>query len=271
MPKLVLQFDGRVLREVPLGRQVMIGRVPDNHVVIDNPAVSSRHARVFADASGFVVEDLQSVNGTFVNDKRVTRQNLQDGDQIQVGKHKLTYVWTTGEAIVEDPADGPSMPELGGTMVLDTRDHRELMAKAEDAPGATAAAAHAPAATGPSKSRAGITPAAPGPPKSRTGVTPAAPARLAALTVLSGKSDMPEYTLSAATSLVGKSDTALVRLKGWFKPGVAAAIARKGESYTLTALKGKVTVNGQAVGGRQDLNDGDVLEISGLTLEFNLK
>ena len=89
--------------------------------------------------------------------------------------------------------------------------------------------------------------------------------------MLSGKSDQPEYTLSAATSLVGKSSTALVKLKGWFKPDVAAAIARKGESYTLTPLKGKVTVNGQPVSAKHELAEGDVLEISGLTLEFKLK
>jgi pSer/pThr/pTyr-binding forkhead associated (FHA) protein len=251
MPKLLLQFDGRVLKEVPLGRQLMIGRVPDNQIVIDNPAVSSRHARVFAEASGFAVEDLQSVNGTFVNDKRVARQTLQDGDQIQIGKHRLTFVWTPGEQPIEEEAARPFVPELGGTMVLDTRGHRELLEKSDDAPAVVAA--------GPS-----------GRSKSRTGVAPAAPSRIGSLTVLSGNSDLSEYALSAATSLIGKSDTALVRLKGWFKPGVAAAIARKGEQYTLTALKGRVSVNGQSVAGRQELADGDVIDVSGLTLEFKL-
>jgi pSer/pThr/pTyr-binding forkhead associated (FHA) protein len=251
VPKLLLQFDGRVLKEVPLGRQVMIGRVPDNQIVIDNPAVSSRHARVYADNSGFTVEDLQSVNGTFVNDKRVTRSTLQDGDQIQIGKHRLTFVWAPGEAPMEEQtAVAPLMADLGGTMVLDTRDHRELVAKSEDAP----------APAGPSG----------GSSKSRTALAVAAAARVGSLTVLSGKSDLSEYALSAATSLIGRSDTALVRLKGWFKPDVAAAIARKGELYTLTALKGRVSVNGQMVNGRQNLADGDVLEVSGVTMEFTL-
>lgn len=252
MPKLLLQFDGRVLKEVPLGRQVMIGRVPDNQVVIDNPAVSSRHARVFADAGGFSVEDLQSVNGTFVNDKRVVRQTLQDGDQIQIGKHRLTFVWTPGEAPFEEVAAMPFVPELGGTMVLDTRDQRELVARSDDAPAVVAARP------------------AGGSSKSRKAVAPAPPSRVGSLKVLSGRSDLSEYALSGATSLIGKSDTALVRLKGWFKPGVAAAIARKGEQYSLTPLKGKVNVNGRAVTGRHELADGDVVEVSGVTLEFNL-
>ena len=61
-----------------------------------------------------------------------------------VGKHKLTFVWAAGEAPIEDAGDAPSMPELGGTMVLDTRDQRELVAKAEDVPGVSAS--HAPPA-----------------------------------------------------------------------------------------------------------------------------
>jgi hypothetical protein len=77
--------------------------------------------------------------------------------------------------------------------------------------------------------------------------------------------------LRAQTSLIGKSDAAVVRLKGWFKPESAAAIARKGDTYTVTHLGGKTTINGQVLTGRQDLRDGDVLLVSGLTLEFRQK
>jgi len=59
-------------------------------------------------------------------------------------------------------------------------------------------------------------------------------------------------------------------LKGWFKPQVAAAIARKGEGFTITPMGGKVTVNGDKISSRRELISGDLIEVSGLTLEFTL-
>jgi hypothetical protein len=141
---------------------------------------------------------------------------------------------------------------LGGTVFLDTKAQRELMAKMQ----AQAAAQGQ---------------AAPAAPTAKTPAAPAAPARVGVLTVLSGKADQAEYRLESATSVIGKSDTALVRLKGWFKPKLAAAIARKGETYTVTPLGGKTLVNKQPLTGRYELKDGDVLEVSGLTLQFNLQ
>ena len=90
------------------------------------------------------------------------------------------------------------------------------------------------------------------------------------LYVLAGKTDQSEYALKAQTCLIGKSDSATVRLKGWFKPKTALAIARKGNGYTATPLGGKNLLNNQAFAGRQDLRDGDVLQVSGVTLEFRL-
>ena len=253
MAKLVLKFEDRVLKEIPVGAgMVKIGRVPDNTIMIDNPAVSSHHARVFRDGDSFVLEDLQSTNGTFVNDNRVTRHNLSNGDVIAVGKHRLVFERGEKEEAVAEAApseEAPVLPELGGTVFLDTKAQRDLMAKIQ----AQAAAQGQPV------------PAAP------TAKTPAAPARVGVLTVLSGKADQKEYRLEAATSVIGKSDTALVRLKGWFKPKLAAAIARKGESYTVTPLGGKTLVNKQPLTGRHELKDGDVLEVSGLMLQFNLQ
>ena len=89
MPRLILQLEDRVLKEYDMGTMATIGRLPDNSVMIDNPAVSSHHACVFRDGDQFVVEDLQSTNGTFVNGTRVSRHALQQGDVVTVGKHQL--------------------------------------------------------------------------------------------------------------------------------------------------------------------------------------
>jgi pSer/pThr/pTyr-binding forkhead associated (FHA) protein len=91
------------------------------------------------------------------------------------------------------------------------------------------------------------------------------------LRVVSGRAEQDEYDLGAHTSLIGRSDTALVRLRGWFKPSVAVAIARSGNTYIATALGGKPLVNDQRLDGRHDLQDGDVISVSGLVLEFRWK
>ena len=64
MPTLVLQCEDRVAYAYPIDNVVRIGRLPDNRVVLDRPAVSSHHACVFSDGEHFIVEDLQSTNGT---------------------------------------------------------------------------------------------------------------------------------------------------------------------------------------------------------------
>ena len=93
MPKLILKFENRVLQEIVLGSEdVHIGRLPDNTVAIDNPAVSGRHARVACGSGSYVLMDLKSTNGTFVNEQLITEHTLRNGDVVLVGKHQLVFV-----------------------------------------------------------------------------------------------------------------------------------------------------------------------------------
>jgi hypothetical protein len=89
--------------------------------------------------------------------------------------------------------------------------------------------------------------------------------------VLSGTTDCTEYELKGHTSLIGKSASTLIRLRGWFKPSVAVAVTRNRHGYVATRLRGKMLVNSLPVGGRYDLKSGDVLSVGGLRLEFRLK
>ena len=73
MARLTLQFEDRVVKEFTVGASATIGRLPDNTIMVDSPAVSSHHACVFRDGDRLVVEDLQSTNGTFVNGRRISR------------------------------------------------------------------------------------------------------------------------------------------------------------------------------------------------------
>ena len=126
MPRLVLTFDDRVLCEFGVDSEVTIGRLPDNTIVIDNPAVSGHHARVFFEGDDCIVEDLRSKNGTYVNEKHVLRAALQDHDQILIGKHKLLF---DELSTAESSPNRRIMPTLGGTEYLNTKSHRAMLAK----------------------------------------------------------------------------------------------------------------------------------------------
>ncbi len=71
--------------------KLTIGRVPENDVMIDNLAVSRHHAVIAEEGGGFYIEDLQSVNGTFVNGEKVTKQEISNNDEILIGKHILIF------------------------------------------------------------------------------------------------------------------------------------------------------------------------------------
>ena len=100
--------------------------------------------------------------------------------------------------------------------------------------------------------------------------TPAPPARTGSVRVIAGSADQESYPLTAVTTIIGKSDNAQIRTRGWFKPKVSAAIARKGDGFTVTPMGAAVTVNNVKISGRRDLSNGDMIEVSGLTLEFKL-
>src|SRR5260370_17487969 len=83
-------FGDTIVKEVPVGgRPIGIGRSPDNDLPVDNLAVSNYHARVYFEGGRLVVEDLDSLNGTFVNDLRVERATLHDGDSIHTATHRI--------------------------------------------------------------------------------------------------------------------------------------------------------------------------------------
>jgi len=259
MPKLVLLFEGRVLKETAVSHTaaVTIGRLPDNTIVIDNAAVSSHHVRIAREGPQFVVQDLESTNGTFVNGDKVTKRALRHGDTILVGKHKLFFD-RMGEAEFEG-AELPArdMPDFGGTVILDSDQQQRLLAAAQARIQARTAAHQVAVAT------AVDAPATPPP-------APPKPPAIGRLHVLSGRADLSEYRLDASTAAIGSDREALVRLHGWFKPRLAVEIARMGESYVATPVAGKTLVNGQRLSGRRGLVHGDVLAVSGLELEFRL-
>jgi len=68
-----------------------IGRSPHSDLFLDDVTVSRHHARVIRDENGYLVEDLNSLNGTYINRKRIERHRLSHGDELQIGKFKLAF------------------------------------------------------------------------------------------------------------------------------------------------------------------------------------
>ncbi|HEU4978712.1 MAG TPA: FHA domain-containing protein [Solirubrobacteraceae bacterium] len=84
---------GRVGESFPLnGERLSIGRRPDSDVFLDDITVSRDHALLVRRSDGFHLDDLGSLNGTYVNRRRIDSQRLEDGDELQVGKYKLTFL-----------------------------------------------------------------------------------------------------------------------------------------------------------------------------------
>ncbi|MGI8750566.1 MAG: FHA domain-containing protein [Thermoleophilaceae bacterium] len=84
---------GRAGEVFPLaGEKMTIGRSPDAEVFLDDVTVSRNHALLVRRRDGLYVDDLGSLNGTYVNRHRIESHKLSSGDELQVGKYKLTYL-----------------------------------------------------------------------------------------------------------------------------------------------------------------------------------
>ena len=127
MARVILVFNKKVIKEYPFTEESMaIGRDEANDIVIDNLAVSSLHARIDKAGETYIVTDLQSTNGTFVNNKQITSHKLQHKDKIVIGKHLLFFALSKEEQAKVKKGD------LDKTMILDTSKQKELLAKDAD-------------------------------------------------------------------------------------------------------------------------------------------
>ena len=92
-PRLIVE-DGPTLAagtELPVAGWLTVGRAPTSDLVLDDPVVSSAHARLVTRGQAVVVEDLGSTNGTFVNEKRVAEAQLWPGARLRVGETVFRY------------------------------------------------------------------------------------------------------------------------------------------------------------------------------------
>ena len=93
-PALVVRSGGGRSGESfsPQGDRTTIGRSPDCGIFLDDVTVSRKHAVLVNEGGRWLIEDGGSLNGTFVNRKRVETAEISDGDEVQIGKYRLTFL-----------------------------------------------------------------------------------------------------------------------------------------------------------------------------------
>jgi type II secretory pathway predicted ATPase ExeA len=90
--QIEVQTDGETVsvHSFPQGR-VIVGRSPDNEIYIKSKFVSRHHAQLVSDDDGCMIEDLNSTNGMFIDEKQIKKRRLQDGDVVSLGVHQIVY------------------------------------------------------------------------------------------------------------------------------------------------------------------------------------
>ena len=282
MARLILSLDNQVLAEYNMTKErYTIGRLPDNDVRIDNPAVSGHHSLIINILNDSFLEDLNSTNGTYVNGKLIKKHALQHGDVITIGHHQLRFS--------EQQANDAEQDEFEKTMVIPAgQQNAEQLAAAEKAADAAAAGVseEAPAAMQDAASAVKLDPEdaaaldeTPPPPsmgetvaeepvshsETQAGIDPSSVPNalpLAKLQVLSGAFAGRELELTKALTTLGR-------------PGVqVAAITRRAEGYYIVHVEsGKEgdfpLVNGQPIGAQaRKLADNDVVQLAGVKMGF---
>jgi hypothetical protein len=233
-----------------------IGRLPDNDVRIDNPAVSGHHSLIINILNDSFLEDLNSTNGTYVNGKLIKKHALQHGDVITIGHHQLRFSDQQTGDVEQD--------EFEKTMVIPAgHQSAEQLARAERAAAAAAASQSA-------RDRRDVRVEMPkAEPRSHTSTAAGLAAKvtpnalpLAKLQVLSGAFAGRELELTKTLTTLGR-------------PGVqVAAITRRAEGYFVVHVesgeKGDYPlVNGQPIGAQaRKLTDNDVLQLAGVKMGF---
>ena len=239
MPKLLLKFNAAVIKEIPFDKDSLtVGRKPDNDIVIDNPAISGHHCRISVQGGTYFVEDLESTNGTFVNEKRIKKSGLHDNDVVGLAKHALVFL----EDAPKEPPPPPPAPEpaADATMMISPQKQAEMLAASSSF--------------------------------SKTGEKE----RTAWLRVLKGAVGPAEHELKGMSTYIGKSDRVQIVIKGsglfGSAPEVAASVHRKPEGYVLVAVTdGYPVVNGAKVSGSTVLKDGDLIECGATTMQFETR
>jgi pSer/pThr/pTyr-binding forkhead associated (FHA) protein len=120
MPEIIVRYEDKVIeRVVTQKKRISVGRTSDNDIVLDNKAVSRKHAQIEFGQDSALIIDNESLNGTFVNNRKITEEIIKDSDEVTIGKFNLVYHPDTPKDV--------KLTDLDGTMVLSTKKQKKLL------------------------------------------------------------------------------------------------------------------------------------------------
>ena len=254
MARLILSLGGQVMAEFNMTKErYTIGRLPDNDVRIDNPAVSGHHSLIINILNDSFLEDLSSTNGTYVNGKLIKKHALQHGNVVTIGHHQLRYVEPVAEEEEQDD-------EFARTMIIDSSQEAVQQAAMESAAQVntgvrseteTAAAV----STGDTTTASSIANKVP---RSSSAYRQVQNAKIQ---VLNGKFAGREVDLNKALTTLGSPGAQVI------------AITKRSEGYHIVLVENKKDsppdVNGTPLGSQAvRLVDNDVIELIGIKMGF---
>jgi pSer/pThr/pTyr-binding forkhead associated (FHA) protein len=232
MPILTLLFKENTIAvyRVAKGKSVTIGRKEDNDIQIENLAVSGHHAKIDSVGDGYLLTDLKSKNGSFVNNELVSSHWLQQGDSVTIGKHTLTFSYDDYEK-KPDESEG----KMDQTMVMDTDTYRKMVGKTD---------------------------------KELAEAREKAKVAVGVLSYLAG--GVGEVKLTNRITKIGKSPSSEIVVKGIMMGSTAVVISRKPKGYSLSYVDGmtKPKVNGVVVKESVDLKEFDIIELGSAKFQF---
>jgi len=232
MNYLEVYFNGVLKQSLPVKNDVIsIGRAADNDIVIDNMGVSSHHAVISKKNNHFHIEDLNSTNGTFLNNQNISsRHVIKPHDAISIGKHTLKFSdWTqskntkapTNNYLVNDSADE--------TIVISKRTIE----------------------------------------KSKSANQSSYEHRPFYLIIRGELMEISKQLLTKNNYGIGKHKDNEIRIGGWFTPAYIAEIEKIGHSYYVIPLKkNMVKLNNTFINSSTLLAPSDEIKIKKLYLKF---
>lgn len=226
MPEIIVKYDDKIIeRIVTEKKRISIGRTNDNDIVLENRGVSRKHAIIEFNNNAAVIIDNESLNGTFVNNRKVTEEVLRDQDTIMIGKYHLTYRRDSSQA-------GDELPDMDGTMVLNTRRQKELLQNDR--------------------------------------VERELVYKYGGSLLMGEENvDFSEFGLDREVTTIGKAKFVNVKVKGWFLSGIQAKIVQENGGFSLVNLgrSGRTKVNGEPI-SRVWLKNGDIVTVGKSSFKY---
>ncbi len=261
MPTLLLQLKNKLLGEYPLeeGASLTIGRRDTNDVVIEDPAVSGHHAKIDALEDRFVLIDLQSKNGSFVNEQLVNSHWLKHEDVITIGEHSLIFNYYEKVQVSEDNSD-----DFDETLAMNTTQHRKMMIKSNPTKSINVVRFW-----DRSQNRGKVKDVEPPASKPRFERPKEEPVGI--LTYLAG--GIGQIKLTRKITTIGKDPTSDIEVTGLLMGSTAATISKTAEGFCFNYIGGipRPKVNDQPVKKSTILTDQDIIEIASAQLQFSIE